>query len=188
MPLSITVTMAGHSICPPCDVITSTSGEWISWREMTQAEWDQMDKLPDDPPPEVHRNEQGDLVYRFWLKRVSRPPVGWATWQELQQVDWAEEATWIDRTVYEFHRNAQGELIPQPSWSTLPRGFEGRVGRAQLDYSQEQIWDLGDVVYHTTHVTMTRKEAIAKDHVWKVLELLAENYGDEGVRVIAWLS
>ena len=70
-----------------------------------------------------------------------------------------------------------------------PRGFEERVGRAQLDYSQEQTWDLGDVVYQTKKVTMTRKEALANwDHVWKVLELLAQKYGDEGVRVIAWLS
>ncbi len=58
-----------------------------------------------------------------------------------------------------------------------------------IDFSKEQEWDFGDLVYRTEKVKMKRRELVTNwEGVFKELEVLAEKYGDEGVRVVAWLD
>lgn len=64
-----------------------------------------------------------------------------------------------------------------------------RIDYEPYDFSEECEWDLGDIVYRIEKSGLTRKDFVTNwDNVFKVLEILAERYGDEGVRVIAWLD
>ena len=132
------------------------------------------------------------------VETISRPAASWLTGQEIQQVDWEEAAGWTGEWIYEYWRNPQGELIKREEILYYPQLFSHpyykkrmleRVGPQLLDFSREQEWDLGDVVYRTKKKTTKRKEIVANwERTFKVMEVLADKYGNESVRVIAWLD
>lgn len=178
----------GMEQMPMCDIITSSPTEWVAWREVNQGDWEKMDKPIDGPLPEIYQNEQGEQIFRFWIKRISRPPVSWVSWQELKLVDWEEEIEFIDKNIYEFQRDELGKVSLRTDSASLWE-FRKRTGCKQIDFSQEQVWDLGNIIYQVKKTKKRRRDVLKNwESALKVSEILAEKYGDEGIRIIAWLA
>jgi hypothetical protein len=98
--------------------------------------------LPLDISPEIKRlTGNGNLEY---------PDHGgtWIGWSDIKQIDWEEKAEYVDSRIHRYRRNEQGELVYEGK-SAGNREFAERVGYDQCLDDQEQVWDLGDVVYQS---------------------------------------
>lgn len=191
-----------------CDVVTCTPHNWLCWREIKQADWDRhADAIHQFESNSYlggyQENEQGEPVFRYITRIITRPAVSWLSWLEIKQIDWEEEASWLE--IHECLRNDQRKIFRERTYLyspdlSLPE-FEEKVGFEQLNISKEQEWDFGEEVwkeyetffhaarvYRTVKVKMKRKDLIPNwERIFKVMALLAEKHGDDGVRVISWI-
>lgn len=138
-------------------------------------------------PSDVSEVVQEDLA-RFDDSAHSH---SWISWQEVKQIDWEEE-TEIAGRIQAYRRNTKGELvlIEDPFFVEYLRwqqDFNKRVGSKHMHSSREQEWDLGNVVYRTRR---TKRKEIkgAWSATFQVMEALAFNYGEDGVRLVVWFA
>lgn len=111
----------------------------------------------------------------------------WITWKEIKNIDWEEEAEAFDNRAHVYTKDENGELI----WQR-----KGLFGHEKLPDEAWKIlragkpWEQGNNVYHLKK--MKRKEALENEWEWQLLfdmmELLANRFGDEHVRMIVWFD
>lgn len=151
--------------------------------------------IPDDASEDV-QHKWAEFNDR-WPDEAFSP--SWITWAELKAVDWEAEAPRADSCIHQYKRDEQGQLVyvTKSSWD---RRFAERVFAEHLDESMRaaimlpgvlafppgQEWEIDGVVYRSEK--LKRKDAL--DDGWRMLfaimEALAGQYGDDGVRLVAW--
>lgn len=154
--------------------------------------------IPHDSAEEMRREWE---VAKTRFSGTADEPFGesWVAWSELKAADWEEEAQYSDSQLHQYKRDEYGQLIYQmkASWD---RRFAESVFADQLDESMRAAllnpgslafpprmeWEIDGVVYRSEK--LKRKDAVSAE--WRVLfrmmEALATQYGDDGVRLVAW--
>ncbi|WP_052890913.1 hypothetical protein [Thermogemmatispora carboxidivorans] len=139
--------------------------------------------LPTDVSPEVR------AAYERWGDEIFG--ASWITWAEIKAIDWEEPAELPDARIHCYRRAEDGSLVYEGK-SAWDRDFAEVVGHSLIEgifgactWPEGQEWEIGGKVYRS--VRLRRKDARAS---WKatfsVMEALASNYGDDGVRMIVW--
>ena len=115
----------------------------------------------------------------------------WITWREIEAIDWEEEAP----------------VEPYHIWVVAPTAGRAIRTREELDlrsefiqkfaFSEEELdavwedghtWEIDGEQYRIIRPLDQRKEALTQgwQTLFKVMEVLAEQYGADGVRLVVW--
>jgi len=107
------------------------------------------------------------------------------TWSEIKSIDWNEEAE-NSIVVYEYKKGKNAELIrcnqfyedsrlTPEAWNTLLAGG---------------TWEVDDTLFKIGEVKKRRRRDALENKDWellfKLMEMLAERYGDDNVRMVVW--
>lgn len=134
----------------------------------------------------------------FESKRSSYAPT-WVTWTELQQVNWDDKSKKIDERSHRYVLEADGALrfdgFGPYLYSFFPDDVDWRsVVTEGMSWSKESAReqhireDPRSVIFIAEH--MSRKLCLGEDWlmVFKIMEVLATNFGEEGVRLVVWFE
>nr|BBH93794.1 hypothetical protein KTA_19930 [Thermogemmatispora argillosa] len=141
--------------------------------------------LPEDVSPAVREE------YERWGEGVFG--AGWITWAEIKAIDWEEPAELPDARIHRYRRAEDGSLIYEGK-AAWDRDFAQAVDHSLIEgifgtrtWPEGQEWEINGKVYRS--VRLRRKDARPSWEVtFAVMEALARNYGDDGVRMIVWFS
>jgi hypothetical protein len=118
----------------------------------------------------------------------------WITWSEIHAINWEEESVHPDSRLHQYRRNEQGEFVYETKavWSS---NIAQLIGRSLEDVTtQPPIWSEGQEWVTDDYVL--RAEKLCRCDVWtddwrrvfKIMELLAEQFGDQQVRLVVWFD
>ncbi|MFJ5829418.1 hypothetical protein [Streptomyces sp. NPDC093089] len=121
----------------------------------------------------------------------------WITWAEVKAIDWDERAEKPDSRLHQYRRTPDGlRFSGKASWS---REFAEAVdlgpGEVRLapgearEWPEGSEWLVGDTLYRS--VTLRRGDAVPESEwqpVWKAMETLAAQHGDDNVRLVVWFD
>jgi len=149
--------------------------------------------IPADASPEVKQRVAEILE---WFERGSTDFYSdtWISWAEIKAIDWEEEALGADSRLHRYRRSEDGTLVYEgkSSWSgELAAAVGMDLTEAlyyKLDLPEGEEVDLGERVYRA--VKIKRKEVIspAWREVFEKMAGLAEEHGDELVRLVVWFD
>ncbi|MFE2163554.1 hypothetical protein ACFXB3_00485 [Streptomyces sp. NPDC059447] len=116
----------------------------------------------------------------------------WITWAEVKAVDWDEPAEKPDSRLHQFRRTSSGlRMTGKAAWNG--DAFAEAVG---LKAGEVREWPegseflVGDTLYRS--VTIRRRDAITETGewkpVWEAMKELAEQHGDDNVRLVVWFD
>jgi hypothetical protein len=141
--------------------------------------------LPADESDDVHGDELragGGLVAPTWM-----------LWSEIQAINWTEEGKKAIRYTVDWeHDEGRDPAYVYTEWSDEGERWHIRRRRTSVpgaeweDYYREKEKDFG--VYW--EATRTRKSVLTAGWtlLFKIMALLAERYGDDKVRLVAWFD
>jgi hypothetical protein len=138
--------------------------------------------LPADISPQVKEEHQ------HWGEAFG---ASWISWAEIKAIDWEEPAALPEARIHWYRRAADGSLVfvGKAAWDRDCAEAVGHtlgeeiVGRGTWPEGQE--WEINGKIYRSEH--LRRKNARGSwTVVFAVMEALASNYGDDGVRMIVW--
>ncbi|GGS74435.1 hypothetical protein GCM10010222_14290 [Streptomyces tanashiensis] len=114
----------------------------------------------------------------------------WITWAEVKAVDWDEPAEKPDSRLHQYRRTPDGlRFSGKSGWSREFAEAVGlRAGEAR-EWPEGSEWLVGDTLYRS--VTIRRREAVPEiewQPVWKAMETLAAQHGDDNVRLVVWFD
>jgi hypothetical protein len=118
----------------------------------------------------------------------------WITWSEIKRIDWRQEALGADSRLHRYQRTEDGSLVYEgkSSWSgELVEATGVNFADALLN---KWIWREGFELEAGKHVyraeKLQRKDALSLEwvDVFKTMESLAAEYGDERVRLVVWFG
>lgn len=115
----------------------------------------------------------------------------WITWAEVKAIDWDEPAEKPDSRLHQYRRTPSGlGMTGKSSWS---RAFAEAVGLERgedREWPEGSEWLVGDTLYRS--VTIRRRDAVAETGewrpVWEAMRELAEQHGDDNVRLVVWFD
>ncbi|MFV5994779.1 hypothetical protein ACNPQM_20495 [Streptomyces sp. NPDC056231] len=119
----------------------------------------------------------------------------WITWAELKAVDWDEMAERPDSRIHEYRDTPHGlRLVGKASWSPrfaravgIPEPVAGGYGQ---EWPEGSEWLIDDVLFRS--VKLCRRDAVTDtgewQPVWNAMKALAEQHGDENVRLVVWFD
>ncbi|MFH9725483.1 hypothetical protein ACH4M4_21335 [Streptomyces sp. NPDC017254] len=121
----------------------------------------------------------------------------WITWAEVRAVDWDEQAEKPDSRLHEFRRTPGGlRFTGKASWSREfaeavdPGPSPVRLGPGEArEWPEGSEWLIGDTIYRS--VTLRRRDAVPESEwqpVWRAMETLAAQHGDDNVRLVVWFD
>jgi hypothetical protein len=115
----------------------------------------------------------------------------WISWAEIKAIDWEEPAEQPDARIHWYEQAEDGSLVykGKAAWD---RDFAEAVGHSLIEgvfgartWPEGQEWKIKGKIYRSER--LRRKDVLSS---WKaafqVMEALASNYGDDGVRMIVW--
>jgi hypothetical protein len=118
----------------------------------------------------------------------------WITWAEIKQIDWEEPAELPDSRIHRYGRDEQGNLVLE-SKASWDRDFAAQVGYSIAEgvsgtrtWPEGQEWEINGKIYRSER--MKRGDVLGSDWrtLFKMMEALAEQYGDDHVRLIVWFD
>ena len=125
----------------------------------------------------------------------------WITWAELKALDWTEDAARADSRIHRYERDAQGHLVyvGKSAWASsfAEQVFADRLEESvraallrpgSLTFPVGQKWEIDGKVYRSEK--LQRQDVLGDDWpmLFKLMETLANRYGDDGVRLVVWFS
>jgi hypothetical protein len=150
--------------------------------------------IPDDASEEVERDWERAVAFNH-REGVTSP--GWIVWPAFARMDWDEESE--RRSLFRYRRDDDGNLVEEgpPSWTPEYHAqvFNSGIGESILValYPSEERsppdcleWEIDGILYRAR--PLKRKELIGDDWrmLCKMMEALAAQYGEDGVRLVAW--
>ncbi|HEU5370608.1 MAG TPA: hypothetical protein VFU69_19195 [Ktedonobacterales bacterium] len=114
----------------------------------------------------------------------------WITWREIQAIDWEEEAevepyrVWVSETL-EGGKRWKSKGAYQRSW--LAQKLSLSEEALDAAWNNGQIWEVDGKEYEAVKA-IKRKDALSESWqtLFKLMEVLAEKYGADGVRLVVW--
>ncbi|MBB4986247.1 MULTISPECIES: hypothetical protein [Streptomyces] len=115
----------------------------------------------------------------------------WITWGEVKAVDWDEPAEKPDGRLHQFRRTPDGlRMTGKASWSSEFAEAVGLEMGERREWPEGSEWLVGDTLYRS--VTIHRRDAVTAtgewQAVWKAMEALAAQHGDDNVRLVVWFD
>ncbi|MFJ4467214.1 hypothetical protein ACIP2X_06775 [Streptomyces sp. NPDC089424] len=115
----------------------------------------------------------------------------WITWAEVKAVDWDEPAEKPDSRLHEYRRTPNGlRMTGKSSWSPAFAQAVGLEMGEVREWPEGSEWFVGDTLYRS--VTVRRRDAVTDtgewQPVWRTMEALAAQHGDDGVRLVVWFD
>ncbi|MEU1322788.1 hypothetical protein [Streptomyces microflavus] len=115
----------------------------------------------------------------------------WITWAEVKAVDWDEAAEKPDSRLHEYRRTPGGlRMTGKAAWSAAFAEAVGLERGEKREWAEGSEWLIGDTVYRS--VTLRRRDAVTEtgewQPVWRAMEALAAQHGDDNVRLVVWFD
>jgi hypothetical protein len=115
----------------------------------------------------------------------------WITWAEVKAVDWDEPAEKPDSRLHQYRQTSSGlRMTGKASWSGAFAQAVGLKAGEVREYPEGSEWLVGETLYKS--VTICRRDAVTETGewrpVWKAMEELAEQHGDDNVRLVVWFD
>jgi hypothetical protein len=110
----------------------------------------------------------------------------WITWSEIRNIDWEEYPEPVVHRILVYKRTESGELVYIGINEYSP-SFEKYVGYSRGNWQEGEEWEFDDTVFR---VERLKRKAIriGWEATFKVLEVLANLYGDDNVRLVVWFE
>jgi hypothetical protein len=126
--------------------------------------------MPDDASHEVKDD---------WWHTISKAHT-WISWEEIRGIDWDEPAEKLDQRVHYYQRDENGE------WRFYQKAAGGYPPHIKVD--KEQAIEIDGILYKVER--MVRRDALVYqwEFLFKMMEMLAERYGAENVRLVVWFD
>lgn len=104
----------------------------------------------------------------------------WIMWEEIRSINWDEPAEMLDQRVHYYQRDENGE------WKLVMKVAEGYPRQIKVD--KEQAVEIDAILYKVER--MVRRDALVYqwEFLFKMMEMLAERYGDDNVRLVVWFD
>lgn len=117
----------------------------------------------------------------------------WLTFAEIKAIDLDEPALAVDDRIHQYHRNEDGSLtfVGKAAWNAaFARATDielGQIIAGDFHWEEGQTWEHGAYVFKAER--MTRRQALdGWTLLFHMMELLAAQYGDDGVRMVVWFD
>lgn len=115
----------------------------------------------------------------------------WITWAEVKSVDWDEAAEKPDSRLHQYRRTPAGlRMTGKAAWSPAFAEAVGLERGEKREWAEGSEWLIGDTVYRS--VTLRRRDAVTEtgewQPVWRAMEALAAQHGDDNVRLVVWFD
>ncbi|MFE5912270.1 hypothetical protein ACFQ6B_24745 [Streptomyces wedmorensis] len=115
----------------------------------------------------------------------------WITWAEVKAVDWDEPAEKTDSRLHKYRQTPDGlRMTGKASWSPAFAEAVGLETGEHRNWPEGSQWLVGDTLYRA--VTIRRRHAVTEtgewQPVWKAMEALAAQHGDDNVRLVVWFD
>ncbi|MFJ6514178.1 hypothetical protein ACIQMO_20735 [Streptomyces sp. NPDC091406] len=115
----------------------------------------------------------------------------WITWAQLKAVDWDEPAEKPDSRLHQYRRTPNGlRMTGKSVWSADFAEAVGLERGEDREWPGGSEWLVGDTLYRS--VTLRRRDAVTDtgewQPVWKAMETLAAQHGDDHVRLVVWFD
>ncbi|MFE7512265.1 hypothetical protein ACFU8I_13775 [Streptomyces sp. NPDC057540] len=115
----------------------------------------------------------------------------WITWAEVKAVDWDEPAEKPDSRLHQYRQTQGGlRMTGKASWSPAFAEAVGLEPGEVREWPDGSEWLVGDTLYRS--VTLRRRDAVSESGawqpVWEAMQELAEQHGDDNVRLVVWFE
>ncbi|MFI2114425.1 hypothetical protein ACH489_08150 [Streptomyces rubiginosohelvolus] len=115
----------------------------------------------------------------------------WITWAEVKAVNWDEPAEKPDSRLHQYRQTPSGlRMTGKASWSAEFAEAVGLERGHVREWPEGAEWLIGDTLYRS--VTIRRRDAVTETGewrpVWEAMRGLAEQHGDDNVRLVVWFD
>lgn len=125
---------------------------------------------------------------------VALPGTTWMSWAELRDVDWEERGERPDSRLHQYARAADESwrLVGKAAWDhRISRRLGLSITQALADppeFAEGQEWEIDGIRYRAE--TLRRQDVLGPGWVrlLRMMALLAEEHGGDGVRLVVWFS